>query len=104
MTNELTSLNGLGPRSTYLLKSIGIHNKEDLFDYGAIHVYMKLKSQYKNISLNFLYGMLAALEDKHWREIAATRREELLMQIEAYKTLEAQPRKRRSANTNQGTT
>jgi DNA transformation protein and related proteins len=89
MPKRLTFLKGLGPTSAFQLKSIGIHTKADLLEQGAIPTYLKLKQLYKNISLNFLYAMVGALEDKHWREIAATRREELLLQIEGFKVLEA---------------
>ena len=82
-------LKGLGPTSIFQLKTIGIHTRADLLEQGAIPAYVKLKQHYRNISLNFLYAMVGALEGKHWREIAATRRAELLLQVEGYKVLEA---------------
>jgi DNA transformation protein len=102
MSKRLTILKGLGPTSTFQLKTIGIHTRADLLAQGAIPVYLKLKQQYRNISLNFLYAMVGALEDKHWREIAATRREELLHQIEGYKVLEVISPKKPDAETRQG--
>ena len=87
MTHDLNTLKGIGPKSLYQLKTIGIHTKADLIKQGAIPTYVKLKRHYKSISLNFLYALVGALEDKNWREIAATRREELLLQIEGHKAL-----------------
>ena len=89
MTQDLNALKGIGPKSLYQLRTIGINNKDDLIREGAVPTYLKLKQQYKNISLNFLYAMVGALEDKHWRDIAATRREELLLQIEGHKAIAA---------------
>ena len=89
MTNELHTLNGLGPKSVYQLKSIGVYTRTDLVQQGAVPVYLQLKQHSKTISLNFLYALAGAIEDKHWREIAATRREELLLQIEGQQTLAA---------------
>ena len=89
MTKKPTTLKGLGPTSMYQLKAIGINSKEDLQSLGAIPTYLKLKKHYKNISLNFLYAMVGVLEDKHWRVIAATQREQLLLQIDGYAKLAA---------------
>ena len=102
MPKRLTILKGLGPTSTFQLKSIGIHTRADLLELGPIPTYLKLKQHYKNISLNFLYAMVGALEDKHWREIAATRREELLLQIEGYKVLETISQRGHETETKQG--
>jgi DNA transformation protein len=89
MTHELGTLKGIGPKSIYQLQTIGVHSKVDLIKQGAIPTYLKLKQHYKTISLNFLYALVGALEDKHWREIATTRREELLLQVEGQQTLAA---------------
>src|SRR5688572_18609635 len=87
MKKELQTLRGLGPKSSYQLKTIGVHTKDDLIKLGAIPAYLKLKQHYTTISLNFLYALVGAIEDKHWREIAATRREELLMELDGYMAL-----------------
>ena len=102
MPKRLAILKGLGPTSTFQLKSIGIQSRADLLEHGPVPTYLKLKQQYKNISLNFLYAMVGALEDKHWREIAATRREELLLQIEGYKVLETISQRTHETETKQG--
>lgn len=103
MTKRPAKLKGLGPTSTFQLKAIGIHTREDLQAHGPIAAYLKLKQQYRSISLNFLYAMVGALEDKHWREIAATRREQLLQQIEGYKVLEAMSSNKHVPEAQQGT-
>ncbi len=84
MTDKLASLKGLGPKSAAQLESIGIYTKADLIQLGAIPVYLKLKQHCKAISRNFLYALVGIVEDKSWRDVAATRREELLLQIDGY--------------------
>ena len=39
-------------------------------------------------SLNFLYAMVGALENKHWAKIAKEEKGRLLMELEGYKELE----------------
>ena len=86
--DELIYFDGLGPKSSSQLKSIGIHTKADLLQAGAISAFLQLKRHCKDISLNVLYVLVGIIEDKSWREIAATQREQLLLRIDGYRQLE----------------
>lgn len=86
---ELSKLKGLGPKSEKNLNEIGIYTKEDLEKIGAVKALIKLKKECRiKPSLNFLYAMVGALENKSWLEIAKTERERLIFELEGYEELE----------------
>jgi DNA transformation protein len=45
-------------------------------------VYRELKQRDPATSLNFLYGLIAAVEHCHWREVQRTRRTTILLRLE----------------------
>jgi len=63
----IEKLRNLGPTSAKQLTWIGINHFSELKSKGAITCFMEL-SELENFkpSLNFLYAMLGAIEDKHW--------------------------------------
>lgn len=83
-------LPGLGPKSLEALKEIGIHSRADLEQIGAIRAYVKLKKECKSVkpSLNFLYGLVGALEGRPWQEVARHDKGRLLLELESYQQLE----------------
>ena len=86
---ELSKLKGLGPKSERCLNEIGIHTRQDLEETGPIRAFLRLKKEGRTPpSLNFLYAMIGALEDRHWTEIARTRRQQLLLELDGYTELE----------------
>lgn len=80
----LSELKGLGPKSIRCLNEIGIHTRADLEQTGPVNAYVKLQQQCTIMkpSLNLLYGMVGALQDVHWTEIAKHERIRLLMELE----------------------
>ncbi len=83
---SLKDLKGLGPKSEKQLNAIGINNKSDLEKIGALNAFIKLsENSSNNISLNFLYALVGALENKHWQEIAKDEKQRLLMELEDHK-------------------
>jgi nucleotidyltransferase/DNA polymerase involved in DNA repair len=86
---KLSELKGLGPKTESYLNEIGIHTKGQLEEIGAVGAYIKLKEQCSvNPSLNFLYALVGALEDKHWAQIAKSEKGRLLYELEGYRELE----------------
>ena len=69
MSKPIIKLKNLGPISVYWLAQINIHTFGDLKQRGAINCFEELGElpEFKP-SLNFLYAMLGALENKHWTE------------------------------------
>jgi DNA transformation protein len=86
---EVSQLQGLGEKSAKCLNEIGIYKRSDLEKTGVVNVFMDLKEEGSiKPSLNFLYAMVGALENKHWAKIAKEEKGRLLMELEGYKELE----------------
>jgi len=78
----------LGSKSDLWLNELGIYTLDDLRKAGAITTYIKLKQRHAKISLNLLYAMVAALEGRDWRDVAANDKGKLLMTLEAHQDFE----------------
>ena len=80
---ELSQCKGLGPASEKCLNQIGIYTCAGLRDIGAVRAFARLQ-QYsdKKPSLNLLYAMVGALENRHWASIAKTEKARLLMELD----------------------
>lgn len=86
---KLSQLKGLGLKSEKSLNEIGIFNKQDLQNIGAVKAFITLRNEARvKPSLNFLYAIVGALEDRHWAEIAKSERERLIFELEGYNELE----------------
>ena len=86
---KLSTLKGLGSKSEKCLNEIGIYTIEDLEEIGAINAFIKLKKECSvKPSLNFLYAMVGALENKHWAGIAKSEKTRLLVELDGYQELE----------------
>lgn len=75
-------LPGFGPKSTQALAAIGIHSIEQLQALDLYEVYRRLRNEVPGTSLNFLYGLIAAVERSDWRDIQKTRRTEILLRLD----------------------
>jgi len=81
-SSNITSLKGLGPKSSTALRSLGINSVEELRSRDPFDVYAELKAKVSGTSLNFLYGLIGAIEDVPWQEIKKTRRTTILLRLE----------------------
>lgn len=87
----LEKLRGLGKQSAKSLNSIGLYTYADLHQRGALNAYLQLsQSMLEKPSLNFLYAMVAALEDRDWRDVAKHDKADLLLQLDAYEDIQQQ--------------
>nr|WP_246345409.1 TfoX/Sxy family DNA transformation protein [endosymbiont of Lamellibrachia barhami] len=87
---RVSDLKGLGEKSEECLNEIGIYTRMDLEKIGAIGAFLKMRSECcVEPSLNLLYAMVGALEDKNWLKVAKEEKGRLLMELEGYKELEA---------------
>lgn len=85
---ELSRLPGIGPKSERQLNGIGIRTRDDLERVGPVKAFLRLQREGAGPSLNFLYAMVGALENRHWSEIARSERERLLAELEGVGKLE----------------
>jgi DNA transformation protein and related proteins len=72
----------LGPKSSAVLARLGIHTVEQLRAMDPFEVYARLRVEAPGTSLNFLYGLIAAIDDIDWREVQRTRRTEILLRLD----------------------
>lgn len=79
---ELEKLAGLGPKSSAMLRQIGIHTTAELFAADPYRLYLQLKQDFPSTSLNILYAIIGAQENRHWQEIKRERRLEILLRLE----------------------
>jgi DNA transformation protein and related proteins len=78
----LSELSGLGPASVQLLVAAGVTTKAQLRKADLYKLYAKIKSAHPRTSINLLYALLGAVDDKDWRTVAKDRRTEVLMRLE----------------------
>jgi len=84
----LEKLKGLGPKSAAQLHQLGLHTKGDLAQIGPVEAFCQLKKKgIVNPSLNFLYAMVGALENKHWLSIAQEEKTALLLALDGQEEL-----------------
>lgn len=70
MSRPVAQLQGLGPKSSAWLAEIGIHTEADLRAIGSLEAWHRLRFiRGKQVTLNALYAMEAALRDVHWRAL-----------------------------------
>lgn len=87
--DELEALKGLGPKSSAALKAIGINTRLDLEKLGPVKTFIKLQKESTLIkpSLNFLYALVGALEDRDWKDVAKKEKQRLLIELDSYQEL-----------------
>ncbi|WP_448205890.1 TfoX/Sxy family protein [Azospirillum sp. sgz302134] len=84
MPETIDRLPNLGPYITRRLAEVGVESVEDLRALGAVEAYVRLKFQFgREISLNALWAMDAALAGIDWRCLPDGRKSELKKQIAA---------------------
>lgn len=76
------NLRNLGPTSAAWLREIGVHRRSDLMRLGPVVAYRLVKQRQQNTSLNLLWAMAAALEDKSWRELSDDEKTKLRTEAE----------------------
>ena len=71
-------MKNIGPKSRQWLAEIGIYTIQDLKKAGSVTAYKILKELYpKEVSLNLLCGLEAAIRDIDWRELTEIDKVEL---------------------------
>lgn len=85
----LKDLPGLGPKSEQMLKKVGIHTQDELFQLGPVNAYLRLQRESTTKpSLNFLYALVGAVEGRPWQQVAQQDKARLLMELEGLAELE----------------
>lgn len=79
----IADLRGLGGKSAAMLARVGVASAADLRAANAVELYLRVKERFPQASLNLLYALIGAQEDRDWRDIARERRTELLLRLDA---------------------
>ncbi|MFZ6818973.1 TfoX/Sxy family DNA transformation protein [Undibacterium sp. Ji22W] len=80
--STLEKLPGLGPKSSAMLQQIGIDTAAKLCAADPYLLYRQLKQTFPSTSLNMLYAIMGAQENRHWQEIKRERRLAILLRLE----------------------
>jgi DNA transformation protein and related proteins len=75
-------IRNLGPVSRMWLAAIDVHSLDELRAIGALDAYRLLALRGYSVSLNLLWGMVAALQDVHWMEITPEQKAQLRAELE----------------------
>ena len=78
----MKKLRGIGPKSLILFKKVGIDSHEKFMKIDPFELYKLLKQIEPKVSLNMIYGIIAAQEDIDWREVARNQKTQILMRLD----------------------
>jgi DNA transformation protein and related proteins len=79
---SLASLRGLGPTSTRWLVELGIVSAAQLRACDPFELYLRIKAKRGSASINLLYALIGAIEDRDWRDVAKQDRTTILMRLD----------------------
>lgn len=75
-------MRNLGPKSRAWLADLGIRDLDALRRTDPFTVYARLKAQGVPVSLNLLYALIGAVEDRDWREVQRAERSSILLRLD----------------------
>ncbi len=70
----------IGPKSYAWLRQVGIRTGADLKELGAVNAFMKVKKAGFRPSLNLLYALAGAVEDRHWNTLSPEEKNALVLE------------------------
>jgi len=79
---EIKDLKGLSTRSQQSLARVGIHSVDEFMAADPFDLYKQLKEAVPGTSLNFMYGILAAQQNKHWHQVMKEQKTEILFRLD----------------------
>ena len=86
---RIRDLKGLGPKSEEKLGQVHITTPDEFRSVGALRAFIALREETDTKpSLNFLYALVGALEDRDWRDVAREDRGSLLSALKGHRELQ----------------
>ncbi|TVZ41799.1 DNA transformation protein [Alteromonadaceae bacterium 2753L.S.0a.02] len=79
---RLSDLKGLGERSEEVLAMVGIHTVEEFLAADPFEIYKDLKATVPGTSINALYAMIGAQEDRHWQAVKNELKTTIILRLE----------------------
>lgn len=83
---QLLALKNIGRTSALWLKTIGIHNYDELKAIGACEAYKRINSRGIRTSKVLLYALHGALLDVHWNDLSPELKQQLCDEAAALTT------------------
>lgn len=78
MSDSILALKNLGPATARMLAEIDITTQNELRNLGSVEAYRRLKFRFGTaVTLNALYALEAALQDRHWLSLTPAERMDL---------------------------
>jgi DNA transformation protein len=84
----LAALLNLGPVSARWVLDAGITSRRQLARLGPVRAYLKVRAQQPRASLNLLWALAGALEQRHFTDLPDGMRESLLLELDARTAVE----------------
>jgi DNA transformation protein len=81
-SDGIKDLRGFGGKSQQNLAKIGINTVAEFMDADAFDLYKRLKENVPGTSLNFIYGIIAAQENKHWHQVMKEQKTDILFRLD----------------------
>jgi DNA transformation protein and related proteins len=78
----LANLRGLGPASVAMLATAGIDTAAKLRAVDPFALYLQIRREQAKVSINLLYALIGAIEDRDWREVARVDRTTILLKLD----------------------
>ena len=79
---SVTTLRGLGPKSRDMLGRVGVTSAAELEASDPFTLYARIKTVDAKASLNLLYALIGAIENRDWREVAREDKTRILMRLD----------------------
>lgn len=75
--HELSTMRNIGPNSAAWLAAVGVSSIADVRRIGAVAAYARVKRVRPQATLNLLWALEGAIEDRDWRQIDAEKKQQL---------------------------
>jgi DNA transformation protein len=82
MTDQITDLPSLGPKSQQMLSAAGITSVAELRALGSVAAYSRVRRVSPRASLNLLWALESALTGEPWQSVARRHRTSLLLALD----------------------
>ena len=79
-------IRNVGPKGAAWLRQVGVRTQDDLVKLGPVDAFMKVKRAGFRPSLNLLYALAGAIENRHWAELPDEQKRALVAAAEANET------------------
>lgn len=75
-------MKNLGKKSTKMLAKVGVCSTTDLKRLGSVQTFYLVKHSGQSPSLNLLYALEGAIQNRHWLDIKRTEKAKLLIELD----------------------